>query len=111
MKTITNKKIFDINNPNCRIITPIEVIANLFNNVPVLLGINTDKKDEVFGMISKATSYDDRFIYGDIYIYNDFVNIGEMINYEVMIDDINKIDEKNYEINISSITCVCYERK
>ena len=104
MKIIKDKKIFDIRNPNCRIITPIENISEMFDNVPVM-----DNKEKVIGMILKSSYYDKNCIYGDVAIYKEEINIGNMSNYCFTLSDMNKIDKDNVEVMVKAIDCVCYE--
>jgi len=103
MKIIKDKKIFDIRNRNCKIITPIAHIAKMFDNVPVM-----DNKERVIGLILKSSSFDENCIYGDVAIYKEEINIGDMSNYCFIMSDINKIDKENTEVMVSSIDCICY---
>ena len=104
MKIIKDKKIFDMRNPNCRIITPIEYIAAMFDSVPVM-----DNKERVIGVILKSSSFDENCIYGDVAIYKEEIDIGDMSNYCFTMSDINKIDKENIEVMVKSIDCVCYD--
>lgn len=104
MKTIENKKIFDIRNPNCIIITPIEDITKMFNNTPIFNMMNTENNSPV-GLVREVTSHDENCIYGNLVVFDDSINLSDMINYEVITEYINK----NCEAIISSVCAVCYE--
>ncbi|MDD4779107.1 MAG: hypothetical protein PHT02_00690 [Tissierellia bacterium] len=103
MNIIKDKKIFDMRNPNCNIVTSIDNIVNMFDKTPVVIDVAKDKT--VIGFISQATRYDENCIYGEIILYGDY-KIGELKNYEIQ-GELVDIPNRNFEV--SNVNSVSYE--
>jgi hypothetical protein len=103
MNIIKDKKIFDIRNPNCNIVTSIDEIMNMFNKTPIVMDVADNEM--VIGFISQATNHDENCIYGEVILYQDY-QIGDFKNYEVQGELVN-VHNKSFEV--SNVNSVSYE--
>ena len=104
MNIIKDKKIFDMRNPNCNIVTSIGKIVDMFNKTPIVMDVAEDKT--VIGFISQATrSSDDNCIYSEVVLFKDY-SIGDLKNYEIQGE---LVDVLNRNFEVSNVSSVSYE--
>lgn len=95
MKTLTNIKIFDMNNPNFKIASTKEEVSKKLLHTPVVLhslgeSTNDFGLENVIGYVKRinpdSKKATDGEIYGDITIFDNKLKLqGEFVNYYVTI--------------------------
>jgi hypothetical protein len=112
-----NVVLFDIRNPNCTIVTPIEKIAKTLPNVPItIFGTVNHFNDDDFkpvididypiGFVSKVTKVTDNLIFGTIIImdgykiktkyFKNYVINGDKINSDLF--EVNFVESLEFEL-------------
>jgi hypothetical protein len=83
-----NQLLFDINNPNCSIITDINEIANMLKDVPVFHSEPHGERvnpEPIVGVVNTVTKITNTQIFGSIWFFNEH-DFSDMWNYSMQVD-------------------------
>lgn len=104
MYKVQRIKIFDMNNPNCKLMNA--PTADMFSGKPILIKENDEEK--VIGAIidTKSIQQIENEFYCDVVFFKNWDKAVEFYNYEISVDSMFRNDENELEVTFNEVTSI-----